>query len=229
MDKYVEDDIKQVEKFLPELKKSRLGLYYQLSNERETTKMMSTLSIPLNIPVVDFVHDISPFKEADKTAFWKECHKKFVESHPKSIGITAFECGHAIWRQNPGLVINTIAKSYAELVPAQQKIEVYEHAMAYAVTASNEARRESKAAIENNLNDLGYAFMNKNENEKALEVFKLNTKLFPDSGSAFDSYGEVLAKIGRKEEAIKMYQKSIELDPTNEMGKRILADLLNGK
>lgn len=227
MDKYGEDDIKQGEKFLPEFKKSRLGLYYQLSNERETTKMMSALSIPLTIPVVDFISGISPHKDSVKAEFWRVCHRNFVASHPKSMGITALECGHAIWFQNPGLVINTIAKSYAEILPDKQKIEVYGRAMTFAINSSNDVKKENKAALENNLNDLGYKLIYKNENEKALEVFKLNTVLFSQSGNAFESYGELLLKMNKKDEAIKMYKKSLDLNPENENGKKVLAELLS--
>ena len=66
MDKYIEEDIKEKETYLPELKKNFLGLYFHLLNERETTKLMSKLSIPNTIPVVDFVSDILPFKKIDK-------------------------------------------------------------------------------------------------------------------------------------------------------------------
>ena len=137
MDKYGEEDIKSLEKYLPEMKEKFIGLYYQVSNERETTKMMSHLSIPQNIPVVDFVAGIPLFQETDKIEHWKECHRKFIESHPKSIGITAYECGHSIWYQNPSLVINTIAKSYAETQKNKEKLEVYGRAMNYAISSSN--------------------------------------------------------------------------------------------
>ena len=53
-----------------------------------------------------------------------------------------------------------------------------------------------------------------------------NVDLFPLSWNSYDSYGEILLKTGKKEEAIKMYQKSIELNPNNEGGKKILKELL---
>lgn len=52
----------------------------------------------------------------------------------------------------------------------------------------------------------------------ALAVFKLNTELFPTSWNVYDSYGDALRQTGHKAEAIKMYQKSIELNPKNEDG-----------
>ena len=77
------------------------------------------------------------------------------------------------------------------------------------------------------MNSLGYELLRSNKTPEALEVFKLNVELFPDSWNVYDSYGEILLKIGRKEEAIKMYQKSVELNPKNENGKNVLKQLLN--
>jgi tetratricopeptide (TPR) repeat protein len=228
MDKFVESDLKKQELLIPEWKKNKLGLYYMASNIRETVKMMSEISIPQNIPVVDLVSGIQSFKETEKVEYWKECHKKFVENHPKSIGITAFECGHGIWFDNPSLVITTIAKSYAETLNEKQKTEVYKRTLDYAISSSNNVKKENTAYIhsEDNLNNLGYEYLNKNENEKALDIFKLNILLNPTSGNAYDSYGEILLKINKKEEAIKMYKKSVELNPQNENGKRVLDKLL---
>jgi tetratricopeptide (TPR) repeat protein len=228
MDKFVESDLKKQELLIPEWKKNSLGLYYMASNIRETVKMMSEILIPQNIPVVDLVSGIQSFKETEKVEYWKECHIKFVENHPKSIGITAFECGHGIWFDNPSLVITTIAKSYAETLNEKQKTEVYKRTLDYAISSSNNVKKENTAYIhsEDNLNNLGYEYLNKNENEKALDIFKLNILLNPTSGNAYDSYGEILLKINKKEEAIKMYKKSVELNPQNENGKRVLDKLL---
>lgn len=60
----------------------------------------------------------------------------------------------------------------------------------------------------------------------ALEVFKINTLLFPKSGNAYDSYAHALAKLGKKEPAIAMYRKSIALSPGNEDGKKALEKLI---
>jgi len=75
------------------------------------------------------------------------------------------------------------------------------------------------------INEWGYRIMANGNLSNAREIFKLNTHLFPESGNAFDSLGEVLLKEGKKEDAIKMYQKSIALSPDNEHGKKVLAEL----
>ncbi|HSD05887.1 serine hydrolase [Flavobacterium sp.] len=81
---------------------------------------------------------------------------------------------------------------------------------------------ENYSIDENEFNELGYDFLENNKKEEALETFKLNTQLFPNSWNVYDSYGEALLKYGQTEKAIAMYKKSIELNPDNENGKKIL-------
>jgi CubicO group peptidase (beta-lactamase class C family) len=86
---------------------------------------------------------------------------------------------------------------------------------------------------EDDMNELGYELLNvatfKGHNELALEVFKQNILLFPNSFNPYDSYGEALAKLGKTDEAIFMYRKSVKLNPNNESGKKALEELLKGK
>ncbi|WP_337043755.1 serine hydrolase [Emticicia sp. 17c] len=78
---------------------------------------------------------------------------------------------------------------------------------------------------ENQLNDWAYRLMSSNQTDKALELFKLNITLYPESWNVYDSYGEALARLGQKSEAIRMYQKSIDLNPNNRGGKQMLERL----
>lgn len=63
------------------------------------------------------------------------------------------------------------------------------------------------------LNEIGYEFLFENEAQKALEIFKLNTTLFPDDANVWDSLGECYLKMGDKESALKYYNKALEIDP----------------
>jgi tetratricopeptide (TPR) repeat protein len=78
---------------------------------------------------------------------------------------------------------------------------------------------------ENELNSLGYAFWGSKKNALAEEVFKTNTLLFPSGWNTYDSYGELLLANGKRQEAMRMYKKSVELNPQNENGINILKKL----
>lgn len=77
---------------------------------------------------------------------------------------------------------------------------------------------------ENELNDWAYRVMG-DKPKDALELFKINVALYPESWNVYDSLGEVLLKLGNKPEALKMYQKSVDLNPNNKGGKQMLERL----
>lgn len=78
---------------------------------------------------------------------------------------------------------------------------------------------------EEDMNRVGYQLLQTGKKKEAIEVFKINTEVFPKSGNAYDSLGEAYLADGDKKAAIANYKKSVELDPTNENGKKVLADL----
>ncbi len=79
---------------------------------------------------------------------------------------------------------------------------------------------------ENDMNRVGYQLLQDGKKKEAIEVFKINVTTFPKSGNAYDSLGEAYLADGDKKLAIANYTKSVELDPSNEGGKKALADLL---
>lgn len=77
------------------------------------------------------------------------------------------------------------------------------------------------------LNIFGYALMEQEKNRAALKIFKLNTELYPNAYNTFDSYGECLLKLGKKEKAIKAYKKSLELNINNDNASKVLFEIEN--
>jgi len=65
----------------------------------------------------------------------------------------------------------------------------------------------------------------KKDAASAIEVFKLNAEQFPKSFNVWDSLGEAYYRAGKVEEAIKNYEKSLQLNPENEGGKRMLEEI----
>jgi tetratricopeptide (TPR) repeat protein len=73
------------------------------------------------------------------------------------------------------------------------------------------------------INIFGYELMTAGNDKEALAIFMLNTELYPGGYNTFDSLGECLLKMGRKDESIKAYKKSLELNPKNEGARNILS------
>jgi tetratricopeptide (TPR) repeat protein len=78
---------------------------------------------------------------------------------------------------------------------------------------------------ENNLNAVGYEFLNGDQIETALKVFAFNVEMHPNSSNVYDSYGEGLLKQGDTAQAIKNYLKSVQLNPNNTNGLEFLEKL----
>ena len=83
----------------------------------------------------------------------------------------------------------------------------------------------SLQAIETSLNITGYRLLTAKKVDDAIEVFLLNVKLFPNAWNTYDSLGEAYAAAGKKDLAIKNYERSIELNPQNDNGKKMLEQL----
>ena len=63
-------------------------------------------------------------------------------------------------------------------------------------------------------NNLGYAYRQLEDYSDAEQTFKKYTELIPDNPNPYDSYAELLLKIGRFDESIANYQKALSLDPS---------------
>ncbi len=98
-------------------------------------------------------------------------------------------------------------------------------ANALAAYRKNRQQDTTKAISEQSINSLGYTLMQINKLDEALQVFKLNTDDFPDSWNAWDSYAEAWMNKGNNEEAVKYYKRSLELNPQNDNGKKMLEKL----
>jgi len=78
------------------------------------------------------------------------------------------------------------------------------------------------AIKENNFNSLGYKALRNKNYAKSINIFTLNTKLYPNSANVYDSLGEAYMKSGDTINAILNYKKSLALDSGNQRAKNIL-------
>jgi tetratricopeptide (TPR) repeat protein len=76
---------------------------------------------------------------------------------------------------------------------------------------------------EGEINNFGYELLHQKKPDEALQIFILNTQLYPNAFNTFDSLGECFLKLNRKKEGIKAYKKSLELNPDNQNAKDVIA------
>lgn len=78
---------------------------------------------------------------------------------------------------------------------------------------------------ENELNNLGYQLLRAKKFRDAIRVFQLNVEAYPQSSNVYDSLGEAHMDDGNKPLAIANYKKSLELNPQNRNGAKMLEKL----
>ncbi len=92
-------------------------------------------------------------------------------------------------------------------------------------------RRIKKESLQNvvveegRLNSLGYSLLRQKKLTEAIAIFKLNVEFYPKSWNVYDSLGEAYMENGDKDLATTNYRKSLELNPKNAGGVRMLKKL----
>jgi tetratricopeptide (TPR) repeat protein len=79
-------------------------------------------------------------------------------------------------------------------------------------------QKEDYNVSEQEMNELGYQYLQARKLKEAIAVFQMNVDAFPYSFNVYDSLGEAYAAAGDKELAIKNYEKSVELNPNSQSG-----------
>ena len=81
---------------------------------------------------------------------------------------------------------------------------------------------------EGELNTLGYQLLRMKRTKDAIEIFKLNVEMFPNSANPYDSLGEAYLADDQKDPALANYKKASELDPKNTNALQVI-NRLEGK
>ena len=214
-----------------------LTSYYKLENpdlndpiEKYFARILDSVvnnPMPLNIPVIDIVAERHYDEKGNLDTVWLDCHKKFVAQSSSRKFLLAYAAEHYVFNDNPPLVINSIITQYANFLAPKQKAIILEKGYGLSLAMVNESKKnEVKCGhSEADLNTWAYSFLNINETEKAIEIFKLNVTLNPEGWNAYDSLAEAYLKAGNKDLAIKNYKKSLELNPKNDNAIKVLEQI----
>ncbi|WP_266170155.1 alpha/beta fold hydrolase [Dyella subtropica] len=198
-------------------KDTRPGLYVQYGEFPHTVELMRETPFPASVPAIDIVAEKTFGNEGDEQR-WQACHRAFVDTAANRQSILAYGSGHYVYKENPALVVNAIAKMYATTLDAPSRQVLLERSMTYNLEAANQAlRREAQQRhSESSLNTWGYQLLANGDHATAVAVFKLNVLLYPASANTYDSLAEGYEALGDKAQAITNYQRSLRIDPAKE-------------
>jgi dienelactone hydrolase len=136
-----------------------------------------------------------------------DASQKFLDDPPVDHGI---DPDFASFRFLPGL----------ELPPTQEQFVaiIRERGAAKAGEIYNKFKQSDPGSIvfrEATLNAIGYQFIQRNRIDDAIEIFRMNTKAYPNSANCWDSFADGYVAKGDQENAIKCYRKVLELLPND--------------
>jgi Amidohydrolase family len=94
---------------------------------------------------------------------------------------------------------------------------------------ARDANPQTRLASEETLNEFGYDLLAAKRPDAALEIFRLNTELYPRSGNTFDSLAETYLGLGNKPLARQYYARALEVQPDypNAKGAREMLEKLS--
>ncbi len=149
------------------------------------------------------------------TLWWQDVHPR--DDRPWTAPQVAAEMTSADYRANRDPAMEAILN----YKPSSTMEDLTAEALAAVdLTAFLRKYREFKATPANlyiytgrAINAFGYQLLERNRLDDAITVFKLNTEAYPDSANAFDSLGEAYTRRGGREDAIKNYERALQLDP----------------
>jgi len=121
--------------------------------------------------------------------------------------------------------ISPVTNSNWEGTGVEPDISCHPDAAIAAVYRNELDRFSMSLGAENDLNALGYRFLEENMVDMAIEVFMRNVRLHPQSANVYDSLGEAYMKAGNESLAVQNYKKSLELNPKNDNAKKMLEKL----
>ncbi len=76
------------------------------------------------------------------------------------------------------------------------------------------------------INAFGYELLTSGKVREAVEIFKFNVEMFPESSNVYDSLAEAYMKSGESELAIQNYKKSLGINPENSNAREMLMKLI---
>lgn len=160
---------------------------------------------------------ISPIKVNDSTFYMKELNERLIfvskpEMHIELAEKTEHKGVHYSFKKlEPN---EKVPSEYLKNNQLQKAIDGY--------LAIQQKDSLDPNIRERYLNSLGYAALRKNEIEKAIQYFTINTILYPKKSNTYDSLGEAYWKKRDTVNARKYYQKALVLNPENKEASRFL-------
>ncbi|WP_417799782.1 tetratricopeptide repeat protein [Tenacibaculum sp.] len=163
--------------------------------------------------------NLEPLKVNDSSFYVRELNEKLIFNTTEN----KIELAEKREHEGEKFVFKKLKKG--EKTPSEHLAEGNFEAALKGYKSIKEKDSLSPVIKERNLNKLGYQYLRKDEFENAINVFKINIELYPNSSNTYDSTGDAYAKMKDTVKAIEYYKKALAINPENSSSKRSLAKL----
>ena len=164
--------------------------------------------------------NIELLKVSDSSFYMKELNEKMI-----FVSIPKMHIELAPKTEHDGIIYHFDKMSKDEKTPDEYfKAKKYDKALAGFL---NIQKKDSLNANirENTLNRLGYRYLRSKNDDKAIEIFKINKALYPKSSNVYDALGDGYLSKKDTTNAILFYKKALDINPENSSAKKVYKEL----
>ncbi|CAM1365267.1 Tetratricopeptide repeat-containing protein [Tenacibaculum sediminilitoris] len=167
--------------------------------------------------------NLAPLKVNDSSFYVRELNEKLIFNTSEN----KIELAEKREHKGEKYVFKMLKKG--EKTPSEHLAEGNFEAALKGYKAIKEKDSLSPVTRESNLNRLGYHYLRSNEFENAINIFKINIELYPNSSNTYDSTGDAYTKMKDTANAVMYYKKALAINSENRSAKRNLEKLASKK
>lgn len=161
--------------------------------------------------------DIQPLKINDSSFYMKELNEKLLFTDQPEVSIKLAEK-----TEHKG-VSYVFRKMQVEEKTANEYFTEKKYDKAFLAYQKIKEKDSLNPIIRRNtINNLGYKYIRAEDFDAALEIFKINSKLYPKSSNVYNSLGEAYFLKKDTVNAIISFKKSVSINPENRNSVRFL-------
>ena len=161
--------------------------------------------------------DIKPLKVNDSTFYIKDMNEKFIFVMLPKVHIKL-----AKKREHKGRTYSFNKMLAGKKTPREYLLNKEYNKALEGYLAIQQKDSLDRTIREGTFNNLGYEMMNDKKVEIAIEIFKINTKLDPNSSNTYDSLGDGYRKLKDTANAVLSYKEALSINPENRKAIRFL-------
>lgn len=161
--------------------------------------------------------NIKPLKVNDSTFYIKDMNEKFIFVMQPKVHIKL-----AKKREHKGRTYSFNKMLEGKKTPREYLLNKEYNKALEGYLAIQQKDSLDRTIREGTFNSLGYSMMNDKKVEIAIEIFKINTKLYPNSSNTYDSLGDGYWKLKDTVNAVLNYKEALSINPENRKAIRFL-------